>query len=284
MSSSETRSVSDNNRSLNESKIELKEVNYRRDSFDDRFCDDLSEVILQYLPLKYKLRLEGVSKQFQRTVFNKLYELDLDATPIRVIQILDTLAKKSQRLDCLQKVKIFTYYSSALDFSSILSGLKAFPALKTLKLETYLNQCVDCNQIFSFELFKGLSNITHLSLSFKWEDYLKHPILKGIDINLPNLQYLEIIDIFHTSPKGVTQMADILSRLSRLETLKLNFKSGVDFKSIKEQISKKCRKIKEIEIGSVSDNVSDNCQYRFSDNGYYGYGSYYEHDYNSESD
>ena len=82
-------------------------------------------------------------------------------------------------------------------------------------------------------------------------------ILKDIDINLPKLQYLEIKDKFNTNPKGVTQMADILSRLSRLETLKLNFKSGVDYKRIEEQITKKCRKIKEIEIKSVFHNTSD---------------------------
>ena len=40
-------------------------------SFDDRICDDLSEVLLQFLPLKDKQRLECVSKQFQRTVFKK---------------------------------------------------------------------------------------------------------------------------------------------------------------------------------------------------------------------
>ena len=47
MSSSETTSVSQN--SLNERNVDSKEDNYRRDSFEDRFCDDLSEVILQYL-------------------------------------------------------------------------------------------------------------------------------------------------------------------------------------------------------------------------------------------
>ena len=45
------------------------EVNYRRDSFSDRVCDDLCEIILQYLPPKDKLKLECVSKQFQRTAF-----------------------------------------------------------------------------------------------------------------------------------------------------------------------------------------------------------------------
>ena len=61
---------------LNE--FESKEYNYRRDSFVDRFCDDLCENILQYLSLEDKLRLECVSKQFQRTVFQRQYELYLN--------------------------------------------------------------------------------------------------------------------------------------------------------------------------------------------------------------
>ena len=65
------RSDSQNNHALNE----RKEDNYRRDSFEDRFCDDLCEDILQYLPLKDKLRINCVSKQFQRTVFKREYEL-----------------------------------------------------------------------------------------------------------------------------------------------------------------------------------------------------------------
>ena len=52
------------------------EDNYRRDSFDDRFCDDLCEEILQYLSFEDKL--EGVSKQFQRTVLKKHYELTIE--------------------------------------------------------------------------------------------------------------------------------------------------------------------------------------------------------------
>ena len=46
-------------------------------SFDDRICDDLSEVLLQFLPIKHKLRLECVSKQFQRTVFQKQCKVTL---------------------------------------------------------------------------------------------------------------------------------------------------------------------------------------------------------------
>ena len=49
----------------------------KRQSFDERICDDLSEVILQYLPLESKLRLECVSKQFQRTILGSQRTLDI---------------------------------------------------------------------------------------------------------------------------------------------------------------------------------------------------------------
>ena len=53
-----------------------------RDSYKDRICDDLSEVILQYLSIEDKFRFECVSKQFQRTVFQKEYDLNLNRLSI----------------------------------------------------------------------------------------------------------------------------------------------------------------------------------------------------------
>ena len=98
--------------------------------------------------------------------------------------------------------------------------------------------------MFSFELFKGFSNITHLTL--RLDQTSNESILKDIDIYLPKLQYLGISVRFDTTPEGVKRMADILSRLSRLETLIYWDKIGVDFKPIEEQITEKCRKIKKI--------------------------------------
>ena len=126
--------------------------------------------------------------------------------------------------------------------------LKAFSALKRLDLWLDLDNNIDVNQLFSFELFKGFENITHLSLCFCGKHLLKESILKDIDINLPKLQYLEINNNFDISPEEVTQMAGILSRLSRLETLILYFEPGVNFKPIEEQITEKCRKIEEIKM------------------------------------
>ena len=48
---------------------------YRRNSFGDRFSDDLTEEILQYMVFADKIRLQCVSKRFARTVFNRQYRL-----------------------------------------------------------------------------------------------------------------------------------------------------------------------------------------------------------------
>ena len=119
----------------------------------------------------------------------------------------------------------FDFYQIS-DIRQLLFQLKLFSELKRLNL--WLNfdhnedeDNIDVNQLFSFELFKGFSNISHLTISFDLKTNLKDSILKEIDINLPKLQYLEIKDKFETTPEGVKQMADIFSRLSRLETLEI---------------------------------------------------------------
>ena len=52
-------------------------VVYAKNSFD-RFGDNLTELILQYLTFEDKVRLECVSKQCRRLVFNKQFEIDLN--------------------------------------------------------------------------------------------------------------------------------------------------------------------------------------------------------------
>ena len=43
----------------------------------DRFGDDMCELILSYLSLEDKFRFECVSKQWNRCVFEKHFELDI---------------------------------------------------------------------------------------------------------------------------------------------------------------------------------------------------------------
>ncbi|CAG2162761.1 unnamed protein product [Oppiella nova] len=48
---------------------------YRRDSFDDRICDDLCEDLLSYLPIEDKIRMQCVSKRFRRLLHRRQYDL-----------------------------------------------------------------------------------------------------------------------------------------------------------------------------------------------------------------
>ncbi len=50
----------------------------KKQSFSDRICDDLCEVLLKYLSFEDKIKFECVSKQFQRLIFNKQNKLRLD--------------------------------------------------------------------------------------------------------------------------------------------------------------------------------------------------------------
>ena len=46
---------------MSSNKIRRIDDNFRRDSFENRVCDDLCEVLLQFLPLKDKFKFECVS-------------------------------------------------------------------------------------------------------------------------------------------------------------------------------------------------------------------------------
>ena len=81
------------------------------------------------------------------------------------------------------------------------------------------------NDRFFFEAFKELSNLTHFTL---YSNYFLFEAIKDIDIYLPNLQYIVLENRFTPNREEVTQMAGILSRLSKLKTLKLDVYSKLN--------------------------------------------------------
>ena len=160
-----------------------------------------------------------------------------------------------------QKLKSFEFrFQNTSETSLVMqlfSTLMTFPALKRLILSFDYDLNLDINpnisktifdstNVFPFEAFKRLPNITHLTLQFN--TIIDLNIFRDIDINLPKLQYLAFNDDIDATPEEVTQMADILSRLSRLQTLKLVFSNGIDFNEIEAKIREKCRKIRTIHI------------------------------------
>ena len=188
-------------------------------SFSDRICDDISEVILQYLPFENKSKYESVCNQFQRTVYRKDNELNLKDGDIPSFKILEKYRQKFLRLNCLQKLTSITIICGNTDFEQLFTCLKQLPDLKTFIAK--LAQEQRTQNPFNFNFFEGLTNLINLVLQLSIGINQTH--LTGIDINLPKLKFLKLIDVFDTTPEGVTQMADILSRLSKLKTLKLKF-------------------------------------------------------------
>src|ERR1700712_3011936 len=94
--------------------VDNRYVEYSRDSFRHRICDDLSEVILQYLSLEDKLRLQCVSKQFQRTIFQRHYELKFYAD--------------KEFIDCRLLIK-----NNGIDLKSFELLLKKCPNLRSIQ-------------------------------------------------------------------------------------------------------------------------------------------------------
>ena len=78
---------------------QIIERKYRRDSFEDRVCDDLCEVILQFLPLKDKLKLECVSKTVPEDYLQlSMFTISGNTTKRSQKQKIEAIIKKYPKL------------------------------------------------------------------------------------------------------------------------------------------------------------------------------------------
>ena len=121
----------------------LRSDSLRRQSFSDRVCDDLCEVILQFLPLKDKLKLECVSKQFQRTALVSQRSMDLDILRISA----ENVEKLLKKLPNLKKILWFKF-ENTYQFEKIKLNSNDF-------IELIMKYC---NNLTEFELTSNLLN------------------------------------------------------------------------------------------------------------------------------
>ena len=180
-------------------------------------------------------------------VLQNLIELNYQAHDLPISEFLVSTKQLSEKLAKLKSIEINSVYvKNFSDLRQQLFSLKEFSELKRLKLELkFLKTCKKSK--FSFKAFEELQNITHLRLVFNARQ-LNEEILTDIDIYLPKLQYLFIINQIITDEEGVTQMAETLSRLSCLQTILLNLKYRRIAEQMTEQIAEKCRKIRKIKV------------------------------------
>ena len=93
----------------------------------ERFGDDLSELVLSFLPITDKLRFECVSKQFQQLVFNKQHDLD-----IHVFGIIDPQFG-SHLVKCLLVSNEKTFHKT-INKKAFQCVLKKFKNIKSLNI------------------------------------------------------------------------------------------------------------------------------------------------------
>jgi hypothetical protein len=115
------KNVSEVNRLSENYGINSESNDLFRQSFSYRICDDLCEVLLKYLSFSDKIKLECVSKQFQRCVYRKVNVFDID-------YLLDHLIIK--RFD--------NRYEPKLDLSAIKSILNKCEFIYEVKANKYI--------------------------------------------------------------------------------------------------------------------------------------------------
>ncbi len=73
---------------------------YERKSFD-RFGDDFCELILSYLKIDDKIRLQFVNNQWRRCIFNRVHEFDY---PLELDDFGIKVSKRNETLNWLNKI------------------------------------------------------------------------------------------------------------------------------------------------------------------------------------
>ena len=166
--------------------------------------------------------------------------------------ICDSLKEIAIKCPKLKRIWVFSaiILKNISEVKQFFLKLEAFPSLKRMDITLMDETDIQTNQWFSFELFEGFpQKLTQLSF-YLYDKPLNESVLKDIDIYLPKLQEFCFYSPLKTDSKGLTEMADILSRLSTLQTIKLRFRRDVDYQPIKAMIIEKCLKIKTIELFS----------------------------------
>jgi hypothetical protein len=223
-----------------------------------RFCDDLLEVILNFLPLKEKIKFESISKQWKELLFSK-----------QTVLVINGNEKKSNILNSLNQIFVkkfsFRHFTckEVIHLKAFESVLKMCPFIqridfdfcsidkKVMKIieknckhlkEIHFNE----NSIIDFkeDVLLGFgqtlgSKLVKLSLSSKnFEKDFDYILVKKFLNFCPNLKSLKVYEM-----KAIIDgNKQFLSKLESISTYFLS-NSRKDFKSVINRYQKKLKKI-----------------------------------------
>ena len=220
-----------------------KSVSKNSDSFDDRICDDLSEVLLQFLALIDKLRYECVSKQFQRTTFVKKYEIISDWAVVMDDQICDEIKDKYyesyiksfelvvKKCKNIQKLKLFLENNRI--FKSILPLITKYcHNLIEFSASLYDMTNPELNEEFYLKFGSKLKYIRcgddlnrfpNLHSTGKYSQFDPPPFLENIlPLNLKNLKELNI----SLTEENIHLFPEVLQKFRKIRHLGLRVESN----------------------------------------------------------
>ena len=159
-----------------------------RASFSNRICDDLAEVLLEFLPFKSKFKFEAVSKQFQRTIFKKqknflitmdlVISLDLskfcgDGAVNINFHKFELILKKCTNIEQIfmereDSISFHTYFYHILNHKVVDYNIMILKILRNCKYITHLDIMLDAlfpnvkNKLLK-SYKKSLTSLTNLS-------------------------------------------------------------------------------------------------------------------------
>ena len=216
--------------------------------------DDFKTFVTQFKRLKCLAIWYLVDANDVNILFNELLKLkhliDLDIE-VYADDSRGLINKRFEEISYNSNLKSINcgYFGVDSDFLEIDVILDPFIRFKHLeRLDLCIEFSIDTNdetiKLFSLKSFDGLKGLTHLNLDFGPNFIFENTILTGIDIILPNLRYFKFKNKIFCSQ----WTADILSRFSRLESIKLDVINQSIRPIIEDRIRKNCKKVRQIDL------------------------------------
>jgi hypothetical protein len=163
--------------------MSLRSDTQKRQSFSERICDDLCQVLIKYLSFEDKIRFECVSKQFQRLIFNKQY-------CIEIIEINPYLAqnrncdRKENTLNALIKKRNQFNYKA---FESVLKKCKFINNI----IINYRNDYLNTKEVLK-SIVKNCTNLKSIAFNFnRISDHLIENFGRKLGQNLREITFIE---------------------------------------------------------------------------------------------
>ena len=152
------------------------------------------------------------------------------------------MAKKCQQIKAIDICYAWDY-NEKNNKPIELSSLKQFKRLRKLEISVYNNN------VFNDQSFKGLEQLTHLTIRFS-EKNIGEPLLTNIIDNVPNLKHLSI-DIRGRYFKATENTAELLCRLSKLKSISMNIEEESIRRLIETKLIKICKYIINFQISEL---------------------------------